>query len=426
MLNLDVITTFSIEKPPLRTNISYNFVYVRKEQSLENILAELIEEVKLQGKDIARCIIFCQTRKQCSRVYRMFQVALGSNIFLNGSSNYEESLIHMFHAGSPPSVKTHAVSEMTKTDSCLRILICTIAFGMGIDCKGVYRSIHFGPSHSIDNLVQETGRLGRDGNQCFCYILYNGLLMAHCDAEIKELVATEGCRTRFITQLYPTNDTSFLQKGCLCCDWCSKKCTCIDHESFNHMSFQKELLVCEKKCVPQKRFVTNDQQNQLKKKLLQYRDSLLPSSTAEFIPVGSTGIFFEFGHYQIAQVLQNCDHLFTIVDIVDCVEIWRNVHANNIFSAMSEVFDDMDASNFPLLLSEENFQDMEVIDDDWEILRDDPSRGELFDNSNFEPSILSMMTEENSQYDDSLIGCEPDNLSGILAPITGVIENMEI
>ena len=45
--------------------------------------------------------------------------------------------------------------------------------------------------------------------------------------------------------------------------------------------------------------------------------------------------------------------------------------------------------------------------------------------TNFEHSIPSMMTEENSQY-DSLIGCEPDNLSGILAPITGVIENMEI
>ena len=45
--------------------------------------------------------------------------------------------------------------------------------------------------------------------------------------------------------------------------------------------------------------------------------------------------------------------------------------------------------------------------------------------TNFEHSITSMMTEENSQY-DSLIGCEPDNLSGILAPITGVIENMEI
>ena len=30
MLNLDVITTFSTDKSPLRANISYNFVYVRK------------------------------------------------------------------------------------------------------------------------------------------------------------------------------------------------------------------------------------------------------------------------------------------------------------------------------------------------------------------------------------------------------------
>ena len=66
----------------------------------------------------------------------MFQVALGSNIFLNGSSNYEESLIHIFHAGSPPSVKTHAVSEMTKTDSCLRILICTIALEWALTARG--------------------------------------------------------------------------------------------------------------------------------------------------------------------------------------------------------------------------------------------------------------------------------------------------
>ena len=40
----------------------------------------------------------------------MFQVALGSKIFFNGSSNHEESLIHMFHAGSPQAVKTQVFS----------------------------------------------------------------------------------------------------------------------------------------------------------------------------------------------------------------------------------------------------------------------------------------------------------------------------
>ena len=52
----------------------------------------------------------------------------------------------------------------------------TIAFGMGIDCKDTFRSIHFGPSKIIESLVQESGRIGRDGKQCISYVLYNGLL----------------------------------------------------------------------------------------------------------------------------------------------------------------------------------------------------------------------------------------------------------
>lgn len=126
---------------------------------------------------------------------------------------------------------------------------------------------------------------------------------------------------------------------------------------------------------------------------MQYRESLLPSSTNEFIPVSSTGILFEFDHYQISQVLRNCDNIFNINDIINQVEVWRHVHAYNIFKCMSEVFDDMEKSDIPLSLSEEDFEDMEVIDHDWEIVRDDLSRAELFDNSRFDE--LSMMTDED-------------------------------
>ena len=179
---------------------------------------------------------------------------------------------------------------------------------MGIDCKGVYHSIHFGPSSTVDNLVQETGRLGRDGKQCFCYILFNSLLMAHCDIKIKELVETECCRTQFICQLFPGKAEDLQQSGCLCCDWCSKKCTCLDHEAIPGISFDSESTIEERE--PQKRFVQKDQKEELEKKLFQYRESLLPSSTDEFIPVGSTGILFEFNYYQINQVLKNCDNNF--------------------------------------------------------------------------------------------------------------------
>ena len=104
-----------------------------------------------------RCIVFCQTRKQYSILYRLFTAALGKKNFVGSSSSYNHCLVQMFHASSPDSVKSHVVKEMTKENSHLRLLICTIAFGMGIDCKDIYRSINFGPSSTVDNLMQEAG-----------------------------------------------------------------------------------------------------------------------------------------------------------------------------------------------------------------------------------------------------------------------------
>ena len=50
----------------------------------------------------------------------------------------------MFHAGTPQKAKKHILNEIREIDSNLRILICIIAFGMGVNCSSVYRVIHFG------------------------------------------------------------------------------------------------------------------------------------------------------------------------------------------------------------------------------------------------------------------------------------------
>jgi hypothetical protein len=57
------------------------------------------------------------------------------------------------------------------------------------------------------------------------------------------------------------------------------------------------------------------------------------------------------------------------------------------------------------------------------LIRDDSLRAELFDNSKFEEQ--TMMTNENSQ-NESHVEFGPGNLSGLLAPITDVIDCMEV
>ena len=52
--------------------------------------------------------------------------------------------------------------------------------------------------------------------------------------------------------------------------------------------------------------------------------------------------YFEFDHYQIKQVVENCCYVYTMDDLLEYVELWRNTHANNVMATLAEVFDDID------------------------------------------------------------------------------------
>ena len=49
-----------------------------------------------------------------------------------------------------------------------------------------------------------------------------------------------------------------------------------------------------------------------------------------------------FSSFQINQILNNIDHLFTLDDIMQYVEIWRKEHAYKVLLLIREIFDDVD------------------------------------------------------------------------------------
>ena len=71
----------------------------------------------------------------------------------------------MLHSKTPEPVKDTILESFTKNDSLVRVLFATIAFGMGVNAKGVKTIIHVGPSKNLEAYVQESGRCGRGGEQ---------------------------------------------------------------------------------------------------------------------------------------------------------------------------------------------------------------------------------------------------------------------
>lgn len=125
-----------------------------------NKLKEILQNVS------GSALIYCKNRR---RTKDIAQLLIADGIDAS-----------FYHAGLTTEIRTQRQQDWIENK--VRVMVCTNAFGMGIDKPDVRIVVHMDVPECQENYYQEAGRAGRDGKKAYAVLLYN-------DQELKDMKA---------------------------------------------------------------------------------------------------------------------------------------------------------------------------------------------------------------------------------------------
>ena len=176
----------------------------------------LVKELLVHQQPKQRIVVYCRTKSLAS---------------LLSSTN----MLHCpcYHAGLSLSERSDCVRRWMESET--GCLVATTAFGTGVDVPGIHHTVHINLPYGMVDLIQESGRGGRDGQpSASTVIVEERELEGPCSlranfseenmAALQRYLRTVGCRSLILTRFLDGGDgKTCAEAGALPCDQCLPK-----------------------------------------------------------------------------------------------------------------------------------------------------------------------------------------------------------
>jgi ATP-dependent DNA helicase RecQ len=152
-----------------RPNLAYHVMHT------DSRIHTLIKMIK---RSDGSAIVYCKSRKRTQEIAELLRL--------------EKVNADFYHAGLPQETRNERQESWISGQT--RVIVCTNAFGMGIDKPDVRVVIHLDCPDSLEHYYQEAGRAGRDGKSSFALLLSD-------QVTLKELKALPDTRYPSMAQI---------------------------------------------------------------------------------------------------------------------------------------------------------------------------------------------------------------------------------
>ncbi|XP_068469457.1 ATP-dependent DNA helicase Q-like 5 isoform X2 [Phaseolus vulgaris] len=211
MSALDIPSTNLIQKAQLRDNFHLSVSMVR------NRMKDLLILMKSPPfAEVQSMIIYCKFQYETDQISR----------YLNDNNILAKS----YHSGITAKERSY-VQDLFNSNK-IRVVVATVAFGMGLDKSDVGAVIHYSLPESLEEYVQEIGRAGRDGRLSYCHLFYDDETFF----KLRSLMYSEGVDeyavNKFLREVFPADKSS-----------CGKICSLIKESASRRFDMKEEVML---------------------------------------------------------------------------------------------------------------------------------------------------------------------------------------